>query len=395
MKIAVFTDSNINQQTTVSAHVAILKSGLQKLGHEVLIVTCDLEIDNRYTQGQVVFLPAKISYNLYGQSAKAVKLLGVTRLIDAFAPDIVHIETFGRIGLAGVQYARKRNLPLVATLHNLHDATCGYEVNRLIDKFIQRRNEKRLKKSLSHCAIVTSASRKNARIIKDMGLKFRVRTIPFCVDTGMFKPLYSIDSGVGAIRESLHIPQENSIIVFSGRLNSDDHVDKLLEDWSKTVSESDKLQLLIIGSGREAAALSEKAKLLGINDQVTFVGEMPRDELCMCFAMCKAFVSACESATLKISPLEAIACGIPAVLKAGSANADIIISGVNGFTYSEPNELGEILRKLAKIDSDGEVLMKKLVSKTAATLTDINQAQALLSCYELAKEKHEKPKSRE
>lgn len=394
MKIAVFTDSNINQQTTVATHISILKSGLQKLGHEVMIVTCDLEVDTRYTQGQTVFFPSKISNNVYGQSAKAMKLFGLTRLIDTFAPDVVHIETYGKMGMAGLQYARKRNLPLLATLHSLHDVVSGYEVNPFFDKFIRRRNEYRLKKVLNHCDIVTSASRKNAGIIKNLGLKFRVRIIPFCVDISMFKPLYSIDSGVGAIRQDLAIPEGNSVIIFSGRLNPDDNVDKLLEDWSKAIDENDQLQLLIIGSGREAAALAEKAKQLGISDQVTFTGEMPRDELTMCFAMCKAFVSACTSATLKSSPLEAIACGVPAILKINSANADILINGVNGFTYNQPEELGEIIHKLAKIDSDGEVLMKKLVSKTAANLTDINQAQALLSCYELAKEKHEKQKGK-
>ncbi|WP_312693055.1 glycosyltransferase [Caproiciproducens sp.] len=388
MKIAVFTDSYINQPSAVSANIAVLKSGLQKLGHEMLTVSCELEADDCYMQGQTVFCPAKISAGLYGQSPKDNRLRTVARLTDQFAPEVVHIVTFGAMGMYGLQYARKRGLPVLTTLYNLHDATDGYGPNSFIEKIHLRRSQKRLFRLLSQSDAVTSASRKNSMIVRDLKLKCRVRNVPFCVDLDLFKPLYSIDSGVEALRQKLHVAKEKSIVVFSGSLTDDCGADRLFENWSKCVSINDNLHLLVAGTGKESAALIEKAKLLGISDQVTFAGELQREELCTCFAMCRAFVSACETAAIKSSPVEAIACGIPVLLKKGSANADLITEGVNGFTYGEPAEFGQLVKKLAKMDSEGEVLMKKLVSKTAAALTDINQAKAFVSCYELAVEKH-------
>nr|WP_319488254.1 glycosyltransferase [uncultured Caproiciproducens sp.] len=390
MKIAVFTDSYINQQSAVSANITILKNGLQKLGHEVLIVSCELEADDCFTQEQTVFCPARISDSLYGQSPKKMKLWSVTRLTDQFAPEIVHIVTFGNMGMHGLRYAKKHGLPVLTTLYNLHDAIDGYGANSLIKRFNLRKSRKKLFKLLSHSDVVTSASRKNSVIVRNLKLKCRVRNVPFCVDLDLFKPLYSIDSGVDALRQKLHIAKEKSIMVFSGRLTDDNCVDRLFENWGKCISINDNLQLLIVGTGREAAFWAEKAKLLGISNQITFAGELPHEELCTCFAMCKAFVSACGAAAVKSSPVEAIACGIPVLLKKGSANADLIAEGVNGFTYSEPAEFGRLVKKLATMDGDGEVLMKKLVSKTAANLTDINQAKAFVSCYELAVEKYGK-----
>ena len=45
--------------------------------------------------------------------------------------------------------------------------------------------------------------------------------------------------------------------------------------------------------------------------------------------MCKAFVSASDSITMEAAPIEAIASGLPVILRPASANADLIISGVN------------------------------------------------------------------
>ncbi len=91
---------------------------------------------------------------------------------------------------------------------------------------------------------------------------------------------------------------------------------------------------------------------------------------------------------MEAAPIEAIASGLPVVLNPSCANADLIIRGVNGFSYETPDELGDIVKKLAQLDADGEQLMRKLVSKTAASLTDLNQAKALVSCYEMALGRH-------
>ena len=150
----------------------------------------------------------------------------------------------------------------------------------------------------------------------------------------------------------------------------------------------DDLRLILVGSGPDAAELHERARVLGIGDKVFFAGSLTRDDLSLCFSVCKAFVSASDSITMEAAPIEAIASGLPVILRPASANAELIISGVNGFSYETPDELGDIVKKLAQLDADGELLMRKLVSKTAASLTDLNQAKALVSCYEMALGRH-------
>ena len=165
-------------------------------------------------------------------------------------------------------------------------------------------------------------------------------------------------------------------------------MDDLLAFWSKAVALRDDLRLILVGSGPDAAELHERARVLGVGDKVFFAGSLTRDDLSLCFSVCKAFVSASDSITMEAAPIEAIASGLPVILRPASANADLIISGVNGFSYETSDELGDIVKKLAQLDADGELLMRKLVSKTAASLTDLNQAKALVSCYEMAFGRH-------
>ena len=54
MKIAIFCESYLAQTNSVETHVSILASGLKKLGHEVLVVTSDLETEECYEEQGVL-----------------------------------------------------------------------------------------------------------------------------------------------------------------------------------------------------------------------------------------------------------------------------------------------------------------------------------------------------
>src|SRR5260370_39280906 len=41
----------------------------------------------------------------------------VGRILDRFAPDLVHVVTPSFLGLYGVRYARRRGIPVVASFH--------------------------------------------------------------------------------------------------------------------------------------------------------------------------------------------------------------------------------------------------------------------------------------
>ena len=387
MKIALFLEAYLSQASASATHVSLLAEGLVKLGHEVLIVTTDPETDDCYEQDGILCCPAKPSASLFGQSARVSKLPGLMPMIEAFSPDLIHIQTFTEIGGIGLKYAQKHQLPVVCTIHELQDVLEGYGANRPAVLFNKRQGQTLMKKILSGSDVITTASKKCAEAVQAL-FPCQIHTIPYCVDTERFCPRPLDDPSKESMRTRLHLTDGKVGFVSSGRLSAENRVDDLLAFWSKAVALRDDLRLILVGSGPDAAELHERARVLGIGDKVFFAGSLTRDDLSLCFSVCKAFVSASDSITMEAAPIEAIASGLPVILRPASANADLIISGVNGFSYETPDELGDIVKKLAQLDADGELLMRKLVSKTAASLTDLNQAKALVSCYEMALGRH-------
>lgn len=147
MKIALFLEAYLSQASASATHVSLLAEGLVKLGHEVLIVTTDPETDDCYEQDGILCCPAKPSASLFGQSARVSKLPGLMPMIEAFSPDLIHIQTFTEIGGIGLKYAQKHQLPVVCTIHELQDVLEGYGANRPAVLFNKRQGQTLLKKS--------------------------------------------------------------------------------------------------------------------------------------------------------------------------------------------------------------------------------------------------------
>ena len=57
MRIAMFTETYLPYINGVVTHVKLLKEGLEKLGHEVLIVTADPHARHHYIENHVLHCP--------------------------------------------------------------------------------------------------------------------------------------------------------------------------------------------------------------------------------------------------------------------------------------------------------------------------------------------------
>lgn len=389
MKIAVFTEAYLSQATAAATHTSILASGLLKLGHDVLIITSDTETTTCYIQDNIVFCPAKVSRNCCGQTVKLTKLSDLNPFLDEFKPNIIHIQTFTELGSAGQAYAEKNNLPLVSTLHDLHDTCTQEETHSWLDKLSTKKCQRIFKKILEASDSVLTPSKRNIPLVQEI-VPCKIKNIPFCIDTELFHLLNGEETAKGAMRARLRITEDKVGFVYAGRLCEENEIEALLELWSKSFSITDNLQLIIVGSGRDGELLRRQTEVFGITSNVTFAGNLTRDDLSLCYSVCRAFVSAAVSPTMKASPIEAIATGLPAILPDNSANADILTPAVNGFIYHSDEEFKDLIQKLAALTEENVAQMKKLVARTALTLTDVNLAKAIETQYTQAQKQHKK-----
>ncbi|MGW8114646.1 glycosyltransferase [Caproicibacterium sp. NSD3] len=382
MRIALFSGAS-NAHSDASAYVSILKKSLSRAGHTVLLVTCDPEADDCYTQDDTVFCPAKVSSNYYGYAVKSSMLSPVYDIMEAFRPNIIHAVTADDMGLSALHVAETNQLPFVLTLLNLYDTTEDAGINRVYDSLLKMKARSTLRKLCTAADTICVPSGKTKEILRKLDIHCKMHRSPFCVDLETFSPIHGIDL---EMREQLQIQPDETAFVFAGRLMGDCGVNELLQYWNSSVSVQDRLRLIIAGSGPDSAILTERAKMLGISSKVTFAGDLSKDDLNRCFSCCRAFVSASKSAAIKASPLEAMAAGLPVLLEQSSANAELVREGVNGFLFEHASQLGDKLRMLSQLDLEGEGLLRKLVRRSTAGLTCEALAAIMVQDYRNAME---------
>ncbi len=130
------------------------------------------------------------------------------------------------------------------------------------------------------------------------------------------------------------LPSQKRIkqVISVGRLHRDKDFDSLLEIWSIVATDYPEWKLKIIGGGPLKTSLIEKAKKLGIMQNVIFSGELPHEEVVLELSKsrCYALTSLYES--FGIALVESMVCGTPAVafdVRVGPAY--IIADEVDGY----------------------------------------------------------------
>ncbi|MEZ4679752.1 MAG: glycosyltransferase [Caldilineaceae bacterium] len=88
-------------------------------------------------------------------------------------------------------------------------------------------------------------------------------------------------------------------------------------------------KLLIVGEGRDSAALQEQA-----GPNITFLGRQPRERILELLRSCRAFLFP-GLEDFGIAPVEAMSAGRPVIAYAGGGALDTVVPGVTGELFAE------------------------------------------------------------
>jgi len=198
-------------------------------------------------------------------------------------------------------------------------------------------------------------------------------------------PITVIPNGVNT-RDIADAPAEgpSSDIIYVGRLLVHKRLDLLLEAVAELRGRHPKLSCLIIGSGPERERLRKLTATLMLEDHVTFTGEVPEDNVYGFLKKSKVFVLPSLREGFGMSVLEALACGVPAVVVRApySAAHEIVADGVNGIVAEpSPRSLAEAISSLLE-DPAKRGLMAEAAQQAASQCDWAVIAQKSLGIYE-------------
>lgn len=381
MRVALFTETYLPYINGVVTHVKVLKEGLEKLGHTVLVVCADVDAKHHYVQGGILHCPAKSFKKFYDYGLAAPVSRRRLKLIQEFKPDIIHIHNEFGVGFSGTVYAKKLKIPLVYTLHTMYDDYLYYIAPTPLIPIMKKTTHKYANYLAKNAAALTGPSKKVDEFFKECGVDKNVSVIPNPVELDTFNPDNIDEEKIAQVKEKYNISDDTFIACFCGRLGKEKSVDVLLNFWAQTVKPQDNMKLFIFGEGPSKPELEELAKQLKIEDTVVFTGRVEHNDLPPYYASCDCYITTSLSDTNSISMLEGMATGLPVLHLYDELNKGQVEPGVNGYIFSNPQEMYECLCKLKNL-SDLELnalhfSVRESVKKSGAEAL----ANYLLSIY--------------
>lgn len=159
--------------------------------------------------------------------------------------------------------------------------------------------------------------------------------IRFFRDRGVNTVFHIVPGGFDGNRFYPSIKPASTDLILVGRLSSVKRVDLLLYAIRILKMDLPDVVLTIVGDGPLRDSLEWLANKLGIEQNVKFVGQQKHVEQWL--RRSKIFVLTSESEGLSLAMIEAMLCGLPAIVSDVGDLNDMVKPGVNGYLVSDRN----------------------------------------------------------
>ncbi|MDO4526578.1 MAG: glycosyltransferase [Candidatus Saccharibacteria bacterium] len=395
----------INGVAVFSHNLAV---GLARRGHEVLVLTPSQTKKNHYEMSDGVgvqylnsvplhFYPdqiqqvsthqtimgRKIPRFFYpdGFKASVFPFREVRKALDKFKPDVVHVQGADPIGIAVVNYAKKRGIPVVTTEHNQPEVLTEplgvpgiirQPVNSILSAYFRGRQRK--------SDYVTMPTRQAIEhLLGGRNLGVPVEAVSNGVDLSAFHSGAVPDE----IYEKYQIPKNVPIVLYIGRVDPEKKVGIVLQAFGQFLDKHkldslSKTLFLVVGDGVDKEHLETEAKKMGIFGSVRFLGKILPPELYNIYRLGDVFVTASEVETQGIVLIEAAASGLPLIAVKAGAVGEVCQDGKNGFLV-EPRDKQEIAEAMGKILTEPQ--LRKEMSEASLEIASRHSLENTLDRY--------------
>lgn len=326
MKILVTTDVYLPHISGVVSSVTILCGELIRQGHDVRILTLSDTLHS-YRKDNVYYVGAVNAEKIYPGIKVLLSIANeVIRDILDWGPGIVHSQCEFSTFIIAHHIAKKLDIPLVHTYHTIYESCSDYVIpNQKIGKFIVRKFSKNI---VNKADRIIAPSEKTRQLLKSYGVFRPIEIVPTGIDLELFHKK-SDPARLKELKKQLHIPPENRVIIFVGRLAKEKNIEELVLYHSKL--RDPHITLLIVGDGPHKTKLEECVKNTKAN--AVFTGIVQYDEIADYYRLGDIFVSASTSETQGLTYIESLACGVPTLCRKDPCLAEVITDGVNGWQY--------------------------------------------------------------
>lgn len=334
MRIAIFSDTYVPEINGVALTLKRYTDYLKKQGIEyrLFVPSSDTAVPNVPQLERLTSIPFLLYRNLRFSLPNP---LYIHKVLDTFQPTIIHVATPFSIGLSGVRYGKKHDIPMVASYHTHFDDYLDYYHLSFLNKWIWKylnwfhRPFERI--------YVPSESTKQKLLAKNLHTDISIWGRG--VDHDVFSP---------AIRKDYLINnygiEGKKILLYVGRMSPEKNIELVLDTFqslSPTIKKD--THLVMVGDGPLYSELSQQYQ-----ENITWTGFLEGEQLAKVYASSDLFLFPSETETFGNVVLEALASGLPVIGANAGGVSHLVRDGKTGF-LCEPSHKDQFVAQTTKL----------------------------------------------
>ncbi|TFH46886.1 MAG: glycosyltransferase family 1 protein [ANME-2 cluster archaeon] len=354
-------NKDLKQYHCGGAEVAAYNLAIEmaKRGHDIYVFTTSANSKN------VIEKHENIKIYRYSTNCKLLTSnisSGMFRKTIMHDVDVIHTHFDIAPGpLAGLRYAKKRNVPLIITYHGDWVASFGGFIRRMSINF---HNKYLVDKILSYADVIISPSEpyiNESRFLRNYRNKIIV--IPNGINLEEFNVRYSKEE----CREKLGLPLDRNILLYFSFLSPYKGPDVLIKAMPKIIEAVPNTELIFAGKGVMRNELEKLSKSLKVETNVRFSGFVEDSLKPLYFKAADVFVlpSTMNTEVFPLVLLEASASKLPMVVSDLDTFKCLIKENYNGLLTrrNDKNDLADAIINLLENEEIRKEMGKKAREK--------------------------------
>ena len=373
MRIGIFTETYTPYISGLVTSEIMLKKALEKQGHEVYVVTANLEsFKYDYDEKERVLKIPGIPTGIYDSRLSSIYPVRAVNKIKSWNLDVIHSQTEFAIGTFARLFAKQYNIPLVHTYHTMYEDYIYY-----ITKGYFERSSKKLLEYFTKFYCETTATElivptnKTYKLFKEK-YKFEknINIIPTGIEVERFYDENIDNNELKELRKTLNIDKDDFILLFVGRLAEEKNIEFLIRAEKKLKEQNNNIKLLIVGDGPDKEKYEKDAESLGLADNIIFTGKTAWEDMPYYYHLADIFVTASKTETQGLTIIEAMASNVVPVCMRDEAFSSMVTEELDGlFFETEKEYVDHIMRlynnpkELEKFDKQARIQAETYSSK--------------------------------
>lgn len=261
--------------------------------------------------------------------------------------DIIHIHSPFSIGRVGLETAKKKKIPVIATLHSRYNEDFYQATKSDLITNIMMKNVISVFNRCNECYAV------NKQVGKIYHKEFGLKKTPQIHYNGTDLTYYENDEEILKLKHSYNIKDDEKILLYVGRIHRLKNLFFTLEVLKRLKDKNFKFKMIFVGSGPDEKELNKKINELEIGDKVILTGKIPDRELIVKhYRLADLFVFPSLFDCSSLVQIEAASQKTPTIFVRDSVTSGTCTEGVNAFFAEE--DADDFSEKIIEIFSNSE-----------------------------------------